>query len=137
MNDNKDLVKPLPTDVPDLESQFQIDIVGKLTKKRFVGDFTCRIPRIKEQCLIDKHEAFLNGSMTNFLSAGTKKMHHMIAYLRFALVSDYPRWWRDTDLGYELQDVNVINEIYDKVLEFENKWVKELWGDDPQSPLND
>jgi hypothetical protein len=132
MNENKGL----PKDIPSLDGQFQIDTVGKLTKKRFIGDFTCRIPRVKEQCLIDKHEAFLNGQMAQFLKMGTLKMHRMVAYLRFALVGDMPKWWKDSDLGYELQDLNVIEEIYNRVLEHENAWIKEIWGDDPNSPLN-
>lgn len=135
MNDNKDLSQTLPKDIPDLESQFQIDVVGKLTKIRFIGDFTCRVPRIKEQCLIDRHEAFLNGQMAGFLKHGTLKMHRMIAYLRHTLTGDMPKFWKDSDLGYELQDINVIEDIYDRVLEHENTWVKAIWGDDPNSPL--
>jgi hypothetical protein len=136
MSENKNLGKNLPKDIPSLEHQFQVEATGKLTKKRYVGDFTCRIPRIKEQCAIDKHQAMLNGPLVDHLKPGTIKMHKMIAYLRYALVGDMPRWWKDSDLGYELQDLNVVQEIYDQVLEFENEWVKEIWGDDPESPLN-
>lgn len=135
MSENKDLAKPLPKDIPDLESPIQVEIVGKLTKKRFVGDFTCRIPRIKEQCLIDKHEAALNGPNAFILKPGTLKMHKQIAYLRYTLVGDMPKWWKESDLGYELQDLNVIDELYAKVLEHENKWIETIWGDDPNSPL--
>jgi hypothetical protein len=133
--ENKDLAKKLPKDIPSLEGQFQIEVVGRLTKKRYIGDFTCTVPRIKEQCLIDKHAAYLNGPHMMMLRPGTIKMHQMIAYLRYTLVGDMPKFWKDSDLGYELQDVNVVQAIYDKVLEHENNWVKEIWGDDPQSPL--
>ena len=136
MSENKDLAKPLPKDIPSLEHSFQFESIGKLTKTRFIGDFTCRIPRIKEQCLIDKHEAYLNGPNVYTLKPGTLKMHKMIAYLRFALIGDMPKWWKSSDLGYELQDLNVIEEVYNKVLEYENEWIKEIWGEDPNSPLN-
>lgn len=135
MSDSKDLAKPLPKDIPELETQFQVEVIGKLTKKRFVGDFTCRIPNIKAQCSIDKHEAYLNGTNGYMLKPGTLKMHKMIAYLRFALVNEMPKWWKEADLGYELQDLNVIEEIYNKVLDFENKWIEAIWGEDPSSPL--
>lgn len=126
----------LPNEVPPTEKTFQIDIVGKMTGKRYIGDFTCRIPRIKEQCLIEKHQAFLNGEMMNFLPPGVLKMHKMIAYLRYALIDQYPKFWSESDLGYELQDLNVIEGIYDKVLEFEEEWMKAIWGDPRDEKLD-
>lgn len=120
-------------DIPDTTCDFQIEIVGGFTKKRFVGNFTSEIPRIKEQCMIEKHEAMLNGEMATFLTPGVRKMHKMVAYLRYCL-TEYPKWWREADLGYELRDLNVIEEVYNKVLEFEEKWMKSVWGDDPDGP---
>lgn len=121
--------KSLPREIPATEKTFQVDVIGKVTNKRFVGDFTCRIPRIKEQCLIEKHQAFLNGEMVQFLPPGVIKMHKMISYLRYTLSGDLPKFWKETDLGYELQDLNVVEKIYDEVLDFEEEWLKQIWGD--------
>lgn len=127
MNENKDLAG-LPKDIPHTQSGFQLDILGNLTQKRYLGDFTCKIPTVKEQCLIDKHQVLLNGEMPHNLKPATLKIHEMIAYLRYTLI-DYPKFWKDSDLGYELRDPNVVQAIYDKVIDFENKWLKEIWGD--------
>lgn len=122
----------LNKDVPDsLSPEILVDVVGDVTKKRFVGSFQCRIPRKKEQCLIDKHRAFLNGPSPEQLDPDTLRFHHMIAYLRFTIDgANSPKWWRDNDLGYELYDENVVKNLYDQVLDFEVKWLTEIWGEE-------
>lgn len=123
MNENKGL-----KDVPETVHSFQLDVSGSITNRRYVGDFSCRIPTIKDQCLIAKHKAFLNGDMAEFLDAGTQNVHEMISYLRYTL-TEYPKFWKESDLGYELRDPNVITSLYEKVLEFEAKWMGEIWGE--------
>lgn len=119
----------LPSSLPDMTHDFMLDSVGKISKHRWVGDFTCKIPNTKDKCLIGKHQAFLNGKMAEFLDVGTLDIHQKVAYLRFTLL-EYPKFWRDSDLGYELVDHNVIEDVYVEVLAFEKKWLKEVWGDE-------
>ena len=116
-------------DVPETTHTFQLESSGKVTKRRYVGDFSCKIPTTKDQCQIAKHQAFLNGPMAEFLDPGTLSLHRKIAYLRFTL-EKYPDWWRDNDLGYNLIDHNVVGDVYDKVSEFEEGWLKEIWGEE-------
>jgi hypothetical protein len=125
---NMNKINKLPRTLPDDQQDFQIDIVGQATKKRFLGEFTCRIPTIKDQCQSARHETFLNGENGAFLPPGIQKVNKMIAYLRFTLV-DTPKFWRESDLGYELRDANVIEEVYNAVLKFEDEWVNRAWGD--------
>lgn len=116
-------------EIPNTKSNFQIDVEGEVTKNRFIGDFVCKIPRKKEQCSIDKHRALLNGPQPEQLSPETLRFHHMIAYLRFTLDErDCPKWWKESDLGYELYDENVVRSIYDHVMGFEVEWLKAVWG---------
>jgi len=122
-------MKKMSKDIPETETSILIDVEGDVTKKRFVGEFTCKIPRRKEQCLIDKHRAFLNGSMPEFLTPETLSFHHIISYLRYT-VTESPKWWKEADLGYELYDENVVREVYDKVLRFEEEWLTEVWGEE-------
>lgn len=126
----------LITDLPPSIKSFQLDVIGKFTKRRFLGEFTCDIPRIKEQCLIEKHEAYLNGELAHMLPPGVRKMHKMIAYLRFTL-TDYPKFWREADLGYELRDLNVVEAVYDEVLNNEEAWIKKLWDDGEESKADE
>ncbi len=116
------------SEIPDTTHTFQIDIVGSVTKKRFLGEFTCKIPNIKDQTKIGVNEAMLNGEFPLYLNEGVKKAHKWISYLKFTLI-DVPKFWRDSDLGFELRDPNVIEEVYEQVLSFENKWIEQIWGD--------
>ena len=122
-------IKNLTKEIPPTTSEIQIDVEGEVTKKRFLGEFTCQIPRKKEQCLIDKHRSFLNGPSPENLDPATLRFHHMISYLRYT-ITDSPKWWKETDLGYELYDDNVVTSVYDAVLEFENAWLKKIWGEE-------
>ena len=74
-----------------------------------------------------KHEAMLNGEYGPFLPEGIRKMHKMIAYLRYTLI-DCPTFWKEADLGYSLRDPNVVNEVYDQVLAHEDRWLEAIWG---------
>jgi hypothetical protein len=123
-------------DIPATESDFVVEVEGEVTKRRFIGDFSCKIPRKKEQCLIDKHRAFLNGPQPEQLSPETLRFHHMISYLRYTLDDKgCPKWWKESDLGYELYDENVVKSVYDKVLEFEVEWLKAVWGEEAVNKL--
>lgn len=126
----------LSKDVPSTEADLQIDVVGEVTKKRFLGEFTAKIPRRKEQCQIDKHRAFLNGPQPEQLSPETLRFHHMISYLRYTIDDkNAPKWWKENDLGYDLYDENVVKALYDKVLDFEVEWLKEVWGEEAVAKL--
>lgn len=122
----------LASELPDTTHVFQLDLQGRITKKRFLGEFRCKIPTIKDQAMIAKHNALLNGEFPIYLDAGIQKIHKMISYLRFTL-TDYPVFWRDSDLGYELRDDNIIEAVYDEVIAFENKWLEQVWGKDDGS----
>lgn len=124
----------LTKDMPPTETDVQVEAVGDVTKRKFIGEFTVKIPRRKEQCLIDKHRAFLNGPAPENLEPATLKFHHMISYLRY-VVTQSPKWWQESDLGYELYDENVVQAVYDKVLEFEVEWLKAVWGEEAVKKL--
>lgn len=113
--------------LPEMEHSFSIDLEGSLTKQSWQGNFTCKIPNAKIQAMIAKHKTLLNGGFDEHLDIGTKNLHHMISYLRYTL-TDIPKWWKDADMGYELYDINVIEAVYAKVLEFEKAWFEEIWG---------
>lgn len=123
MNKNNSLVEELP----DTNHEFVIDLQGRITKKRFLGEFRCKIPTIKDQAYIAKHNAILNGEFPIYIDGGIQKIHRMISYLRYTL-TEYPLFWKNTDLGYELRDDNVIEAVYDEVMAFENEWLAKIWG---------
>ncbi len=123
-------------DLPPDETTFVIDVIGEVTKRRFLGEFTCKIPTIKDQCMMDKHRSYLNGEFSDNLEPGTLKFNKMVAYLRYTL-KDVPSFWKKVDMGYELRDPNVIEEVYNQVLAFEDKWLKQVWDDVPEETEED
>lgn len=116
-------------ELPETTGEFTIDLVGSVTKKRFLGEFTCKLPTIKDQAKIAVYESSLNGEYPLNLNEGVLKIHKKIAYLKFTLI-DYPKFWRDSDLGYDLRDPNIIDAVYTEVLSFEDRWVREVWGEE-------
>lgn len=118
----------MPDDIPDTLHEFQIDLLGSITKRKFAGEFVCKIPTIKDQALIGKHEAYLNGEFPVYLNESILKVHKRIAYLKYTLV-EVPRFWKNSDGGYELRDPNIIEAVYDEVIRFEEKWYLQIWGE--------
>lgn len=115
-------------DLPDDSNTFYIDVKGAVTGVRYRGEFKSKIPSVKTHLEIDKHRAFLCGDMVEYLQPSTIIMYKQIAYLRFTL-TDYAEFWEQSDLGADLKDANVIEEVYNQVLEFEEKWLKEAYPD--------
>lgn len=122
-------IKDLPKELPPVDGIIQIDIIGNITKKRYLGEFGCKIPTIKDQCMSAKHEAILNGEYGPYLPKSVSDINKMVSYLRYTL-TDVPKFWKDSDMGYALRDQNVIKDVYDKVVEFEEDWVKKIWGEE-------
>lgn len=120
-------VKDLPKKLPATEGTFFIDVVGEMTNQTFKGEFSCKIPNLRDQALISKHRAYLNGDLVAYLDAPTLRLHQMISYLRYTLTK-FPSFWKESDQGYELMDQNVIEDVYNKALEFEEEWMSTVWG---------
>lgn len=134
--DNK--INSLQDRIPDTTHSFQIEINGRLTKRRYLGEFSCKIPTIKDQAMIAKHEAMLNGEYPIYLDGAVKGLHKKIAYLRYTLV-DMPKFWLDSDMGYDLRDDNVIDAVYEEVMSFEEEWLQKIWGsqEEPDGPAEE
>lgn len=119
----------LSTTFPNEKTPFQIDVIGSITKKVYRGEFTSKIGNVGTQVSVAKHQAFLAGSDSSNLSTEILNIIHMISYLKYHLISA-PNWWNNADFGFSLKDYNVIKEVYEKVMENEEKWLKEVVGDD-------
>lgn len=120
-------IESLPKELPDKIFTFQIELEGSTTRTKYNGEFIFQIPNLKTQAKISKHKAMLNGGLEDILDLGTRNLHHMISYLKYTLIQ-VPEFWEKSDCGYDLFDSNVIEEIYNKVLDFEQKWAEGIWG---------
>lgn len=115
-------------DTPETTSDFTIDVEGEITKHRYVGEFTCKIKNHRDKANAAKFEAQLNGELADNLDILTRNLHHMIAQLKYS-ITESPKWWVESNLGYDLYDHAVIRELFESVIEFENEWFKLIWGD--------
>ncbi len=123
---NTDL-KSLSKNLPEREYTFKIEIKGKVSAINYEGDFKARIPRNKEQSLIAKEKALLNAGFDATLSLEIKNLHAMVAYFRHTIINA-PDWFVESAYGYDLFDINVLEDIYGKILEQEEKWMETIWG---------
>jgi len=88
-----------------------------------------QIPSLKDRSLIGRHKSLLNGDSPNSLGADVLVLHHMLSYLKYT-IKESPSWWQETDYGYDLYDMNIIEHLFDKVIDFEQAWLKEIWGEE-------
>lgn len=120
-------INDLPKSLPSRDHEFTIKLVGNLTKHEYSGDFKCKLPNLKTQSLIAKTKAFYNAGFELSLDPVIKNLHHMVAYCKHTL-TDAPDWFKNNDYGYDLYDDNILFEVYNKILEFENSWIESVWG---------
>ena len=118
--------KYLSKELPDMEKSFIISLTGEFTRTKFEGEFKCRIPNNETKTKVSKYRAMLNEGLDDHLDIGTRNYHQMIAYLKYTLVK-FPDFWEETNSGMQLYDVNIVEEVYNKVLAFEEEWVSKVW----------
>ena len=111
--------------LPKNEKTFDIDLVGDTTGVKYKGQFTV-------YCVLDmkgKHALELEKTrlMADYAnpSRGLFGIATSLATIRVRTVSS-PAWWKNTDDGANIKDENVIFAIYDKCLEMEKEWRREL-----------
>lgn len=120
--------------LPSMEYNFSISLIGSETKKNYEGQFTYKRLNLKNRAESSKMRCRLNGDLTT-LEKDVGYFHEMIAWLRYGLI-DYPDWWEGCQYGLDLYDLNIIEEIYKKVMEFEDKWHNRVFGEDKDGVIS-
>jgi hypothetical protein len=118
--------------LPDKNQTFTLDVVGERTKERFQGSFTVKaMLTIAETVDVGlRTDAYNNGSRT--IGERIYLMNRAIAEMEVRLVSDpkkgllAPSWWKDSDGGRTLLDLNVLYEVYNKAMSAETEYEKRL-----------
>ena len=120
--------KHLPKTLPKVNPHFDLDdIKGELTGEIYSGRFQCKIPNLRIQSQIDKYYRFLNGGMDATLDRQTLNLHKMTAYCKFTL-TECESWFSESDYGLDLYDSNILEAVYDKIMEKEEEWLNGIWG---------
>lgn len=102
----------------DKTSTFTVHAVGENSGDRFDGQFTTRnVLSFRQQLDRDQTRRRLLGEVP----AGTVPVQRvlisseMLAELSVRVV-DSPKWWRDSDNGIDLEDDEVLVEVYNKTM---------------------
>lgn len=120
--------KHLPKSLPSINPFFELkDEQGSISGERYSGRFECKIPNLRIQAQIDKYFKFLNGGMDATLDRQTLNLHKMTAYCKFTLV-EAAEWFVQSDYGLDLYDANILEKVYDCILEREEEWLNGIWG---------
>lgn len=86
--------------------------------KRYIGDFTFKIPSLMERMRIGiAKTALLNGAKESSLDIISQNIAHMAGTLT-VVCTDYPKWF---DLN-EIDDYIVLETVYDIYLDWENSF---------------
>ena len=111
--------------LPKRERTFQFESVGNDTGRKYEGKFTVKtILKIREKHQLELEKTILQAD-TKSPTAGLRGISNVLAELRVRVV-DGPEWWKQSEGGADLDDENVLLDLYDKTLEQEAEWRKDL-----------
>lgn len=110
--------------LPSMEKTFNIELNGSITGVTFAGQFTYKKPSLGAKSKIDVMHKSMNGDLRT-LDDNTYLFNQAISYLRYSLIS-FPDWWKETSMGMELHDSNVVIEVYNKCIDFESEFLTKL-----------
>lgn len=102
--------------LPPQEHTFTIQVIGMKSGQTFEGSFTYARPTLGVNIQIGKTKAFITGGLP--VDPDTDAVVEMLATLRHTIVK-YPEWWKESEFGSKMQDLNVLFEIMTKCNEFE------------------
>jgi len=125
--------KKLTTSLPSMEHTFHLSVIGETTNQMYKGDFTYRKPSIGDRAKAQVMRTRLDGDLAN-LDPNIQLFHSMISILRYT-IQKCPVWWEETDHGYNLHDLNVVEEVYKETLKFEKEWAEKIYGEESQDKL--
>jgi hypothetical protein len=125
-------IKHLPKSVPAKGHTFSLkEVKGDTTGEDYRGDFACIIPNNRISAKIARDKALMNGGLDASLDQQTKNLHHMVAYCKNVLTKA-PDWFKESDFGYDLYDLNVLESVYFTILKKEEEWLSTIWGKDKE-----
>lgn len=114
--------------LPSMEFDFTLSVKGKETQRMFDGTFKYKRLTLGKRAEVDKMRAKLNEDMFT-LSEDVSLYNSMVSFLRYGLVES-PEWWRESNFGLDLYDINIITELYNKCMKFEAEWEAKVYGED-------
>lgn len=119
------------TKLPSMEHTFTISVKGNETRQMFDGTFTYSRPTLGRRLEAAKMESRLKEQMQS-LELDISLYVEMISFLRYNLIK-FPEWYKESNFGLNLHDINVVTELYNECQKFEEEWSKKVYGDDEKT----
>lgn len=103
------------------DAPFTLHVVGETTDLTWKGEFRAK-KRLshRDQLLKDQVRRELLGGQAGQPTERALSTSMILSELRVRLTK-FPAWWTETGLGLDLDDDNVIGEMYDKALSIEQE----------------
>jgi hypothetical protein len=111
-------------DLPATDTVFDFDFTSDLGKK-YEGQFTVRcLLNMRQKHILELEKTRLLGNYSNPTDelAG---ISIILATLRARIV-EAPEWWKQSDGGFNITDIDTLSALYDKVLTAEVEWRTKL-----------
>ncbi len=105
---------------------FLLNVTGDNTGTELTGNFEAK-QRLSHRDYLNK-DAFrrsLIGDRADQAATDTMVRAEMLSHLKASIV-DAPKWWRESSDGLDLYDDNVVFDLYNKVVEGQNKAVEAI-----------
>ena len=111
--------------LPKNERTFEFCEKGDVTFKEYKGSFTvkCVLSMLDKRILeVEKSRIMADiSNPTNELIA----LSTIMANLNVRIIES-PSWWKEANNGNNIQDENIIVTLFDKVMDQEEEWRKEV-----------
>lgn len=122
--------------LPENSKRFKISVRGETSNKQWDGEFeaVC-MPTLRQKADASVMEARLNGDLES-IDGATRLYHQMVSQLSFRLIAA-PDWWLNSNGGQDLQDLNVVFEVYKQCAEAEREWREKVWGKPEEADIKD
>ena len=112
-------------ELPKNEKTFTFNEKGDTTLKDYEGSFTVKcVLSMFDKRVLEIEKSRLKADVAN-PSAELTALTIILANLKVR-VSDSPEWWKNSDNGNNMTDENIVVTLFDKVMDQEDEWRKEL-----------
>lgn len=95
--------------------QFSISVTGEATGEKWTGAFKCKTRLShRDQLRLDQVRRDLLGPNPDGASPRAQNQAEVFSFIVAHLI-DAPNWWRSNDNGLDLEDDNVVAEVYAQI----------------------
>lgn len=103
------------------DKTFDINVVGENTKEKWIGTFKCKTSlSFRDQLLRDRIRRDQLGEEKGEVGLRAKEIAIIQSEIRPRLTK-MPTWFSESDYGLDLEDDNVLYEIYAEVMKAEEE----------------